>query len=294
VSFNQHLSTAETTSVNTATTASNIGGFNIYEETVALNMFDRTADDVQVQRLMDDAEQIYIGEETVMLTNSSVRVPDRVTDISSSNMEEVKKDGASHAISSHGIMEKRRTTLDMLSGLDPLDMTNDESVDEHEQKSFKTNAMTIDLMRGGEFSSDDEEEEEEKMSNQHRNVIQKNKIEKVVPKSNQPTFSIFEDVFAEHEDIQKDRRATLLGDRLDGISEGTDESTSSNGGRSSRSSNSNHSEHDQDSGRRTSMDSLQGVGDLSSICCEEEEDETMSRRWSGLSSTPGGFSIFTE
>ena len=123
-------------------------------------------------------------------------------------------------------------------------------------------------------------------------------------------FSIFEDVFEEHEDIQKDRRATLLGTRLDGISEGEESSRGSHGSRRSTVSSKSTAGEDEEStenSRRESMDSLQGVGDLSSICCEEDEE---SRRWSNHSmmnmaesaSTPavvelpssGGFSIFME
>jgi hypothetical protein len=195
----------------------------------------------------------------------------------------------------------------MLSRMDSLNLTN-ESVDNNDCRR-----NTIDLLE--ECSDSDKEEEQQKENNntkynRHRqrqkNCFVNAPAAEAAPKDQ---FSIFEDVFQEHQDIQKDRRATLLGVRLDGISEADESSGSSSRSNGSGNKSMIEEEEEEDEGhcRRLSMDSLQGCGDLSSIRCEDE-DETMQRRWSNASSqvsTPcvvnlpsskktSGFSIFTD
>ena len=159
----------------------------------------------------------------------------------------------------------------------------------------------MDLLHG--FSDSEEQDENEAVVKkqdgryhcrqelrQQNRVAAKQGVSAAAKDQHPQKFSIFEDVFEEHEDIQKDRRATILGARLDGISEGEE----SNHG-SSRSSGSSgkslvEEEEEEKNHRRSSMDSLQGVGYLSSICCEEDEDEgDDSRRWSNHSNDNTGF-----
>jgi hypothetical protein len=263
VSFRQPTISNTTTSTTTSTTSV---GFGIFEDTVALDMFDGAETKKEIEK------------ETMHMARSSIAESKRAR----------VQFTSSHGNNGH---EDRRTTLDMLSGLDPLDMTNDDSLD-NAVNSVHARRTTTALLQGGNFSDSEEDEEQEK---DMQNATQ------TKGNTKQPTFSIFEEVFSEHEDIQKDRRATMLGARLDGISEGDGDDSGSASSKSGRTSTGSNEEEEHDCGRRTSMDSLQGVGDLSSICCEEDDD--VSRRWSGISSTlelpnstlgGGGFAIFTD
>ena len=257
-------SSSSSSSSSSAAAGTTTGGFGIYEDTVALNVFQE------------------VSEEDTM--NIVSFMPSRAA-------------------------EERRNTLDMLGELDSLDMTNMDQTETLQQPQERR--TTTDLM--GDFSDSDEDSMEERQKQQE----QRRRRQKAPPAATATAtataatmFSIFDDVFEEHEDIQKDRRATLLGDRLDGISEGEESSGHSRSTTSSKSCESREEtreeEEEQESGgRRSSMDSLQGVGDLSSICCEEDDD--ISRRWSNgsmlsvqlpssrkPSSNSLGFSIFTE
>ena len=256
VSFRQPTISNTTTTTTTTTTSTTSVGFGIFEDTVALDMFD--------------------GEkETMHMARSSIAESKRAR----------VQFTSSHGNNGH---EDRRTTLDMLG------MTNDDSLD-NAVNSVHARRTTTALLQGGNFSDSEEDEEQEK---DMQNATQ------TKGNTKQPTFSIFEEVFSEHEDIQKDRRATMLGARLDGISEGDGDDSGSASSKSGRTSTGSNEGEEHDCGRRTSMDSLQGVGDLSSICCEEDDD--VSRRWSGISSTlelpnstlggvsGGGFAIFTD
>ena len=279
---------------------SSSGAFMVYDDTVALPTSNNlTADDAKIQQLLNQVED---DEETLNIEASFLKA--------AATMDET---GASTVKQQQVVNKNKRSTLDMISGLDSLDMTN-ESTDNHNNDNDNNGGHTMDLLHG--FSDTEEEDENEavvkKHDGRHHGRQEFRQQDRVAAKKTVPAaakdqhlqkFSIFEDVFEEHEDLQKDRRATILGARLDGISEGEE----SNHG-SSRSSGSSgkslvEEEEEEHNHRRSSMDSLQGVGYLSSICCEEDEDEgDDSRRWSNhsndntgfkrcMSSTPGVFDL---
>ena len=289
VSFG-HISPTEVTSTASTGNASTAVTTTVYEDTIALpTTINLTADDENVHRLLREVDNNDgNNEETLNIETAFLAAAASFKEIS-------KKD------------KKKRDTLDMLSRMDSLNLTN-ESVDNNDCRR-----NTIDLLE--ECSDSDKEEEQQKENNntkynRHRqrqkNCFVNAPAAEAAPKDQ---FSIFEDVFQEHQDIQKDRRATLLGVRLDGISEADESSGSSSRSNGSGNKSMIEEEEEEDEGhcRRLSMDSLQGCGDLSSIRCEDE-DETMQRRWSNASSqvsTPcvvnlpsskktSGFSIFTD